>query len=71
MGSYLISSLNICLETIGWLYLVQLGVQLTQAFFRIVTRNPGHPVIRLGHALLGLTGMYPIDATLCCYRLQN
>lgn len=46
------------LELVLWLYLAQLIVQGIQLLAKYLTAQPAHPIVVLGHKLLGVTGAY-------------
>jgi hypothetical protein len=47
---------TLALELTGWLYLVQLALQLFQLAVRAVSGDPCHKAIIFVHTLIGVTG---------------
>ena len=65
--SYILgSACGLLLELVGWLYLIQVTVQLLQLLFRWLTGNPANVLVRFGHALLGVTGTRWLGDVLTC-----
>lgn len=55
--SYLIGFAGgVVFELVGWLYLIQLVVQMTGVLIQWITGNSAHPIVTFGHKLLGVTG---------------